>query len=105
VPDDDFAGNALPQKTPGLRMPVLIQQVQPKYTSDALRAKIQGQVVVQIVVRDDGTVEKARIILGLDPDLDEQALIAARQWRFQAGVLEGRPVPVTCLLMMEFRVH
>jgi TonB family protein len=105
VPDDDFVGNALSQKTPGLRMPVMVKHVEPKYTSDALRAKIQGQVVVQIVVREDGTVEKARIIVGLDPDLDEQALIAARQWRFQAGVLEGRAVPVACLLMMEFRLH
>jgi periplasmic protein TonB len=105
VPDDDFAGNAVSQKTPGLRLPVMVRHVEPKYTSDALRAKIQGQVVVQIVVREDGTVEKARIIVGLDPDLDEQALIAARQWRFQAGVLEGRAVPVACLLMMEFRIH
>ncbi len=68
--------------------------VQPKYTSAAMRAKVQGQVVVQAVVGTDGSVEKARVILGLDPDLDEQALIAIRQWSFQPGNLDGRAVPV-----------
>ena len=56
-----------------------------------MRAKIQGQVVVQTFVRDDGTVEKARIILGLDPDLDEQALIAADNGVSRPAFFEAAP--------------
>ena len=79
--------------------------VQPKYTSDAMRAKIQGQVVVQIIVETDGAVSNARIIEGLSPDLDEQALLAVKQWRFSAGTVDGRSVRVACFAMLEFRLH
>jgi protein TonB len=79
--------------------------VQPKYTSDAMRAKIQGQVLVQIVVDADGRVGKARIIESLDPDLDEQALAAIRQWLFRPGSMGGREVPVGTVVVMQFRLH
>ena len=105
MPDDDFAKDAVAQGTPGVRMPRVIRMVQPKYTSAAMRAKVQGQVVVQAVVGTDGSVEKARVILGLDPDLDEQALIAIRQWSFQPGNLDGRAVPVAVVCTLEFRLH
>ena len=70
-----------------------------------MRAKIQGHVVVQIVVEADGSVTKGRVLTPLDPELDEQALIAVRQWRFLPGSLGGRDVAVACIVTMEFRLH
>jgi protein TonB len=84
---------------------VAVNIVHPKYTSDAMRAKIQGMVFVQIVVDANGSVEKARIIRGLHPDLDDQALDAARRWTFKPAMLDGRAVPVSSVLMLEFRLH
>jgi TonB family protein len=105
VPDDDFAKGAMTPGTPGLTMPVVLRHVQPKYTSSAMRAKVEGTVVVQAIVDVDGTVSKARVIGSLDPDLDEQALVAARQWLYRPGTLDGRTVPVVVLVTLEFRLH
>ena len=105
MPDDDFAQGAVTQGTPGLTPPKVQHMVQPKYTSDAMRAKIQGQVVVQILVETDGAVSNARIIEGLAPDLDEQALLAVKQWRFDPGMIDGRAVRVACFAILEFRLH
>ena len=58
VPDDDFAKGAYATDTPGLAAPKLVRHVVPKYTSTALRAKVQGQVITLIIVDVDGTVEQ-----------------------------------------------
>ncbi len=70
--------------------------MKPKYTADAMRAKIQGDVEIQVVVNVKGEVERARVIQSLDKvfGLDDAALAAARQFRFEAGTLNGKPVPV-----------
>ena len=105
MPDDDFAQGAYAADTPGLAPPKLVRHVTPKYTSTALRAKVQGQVIAQIIVDVDGTVSKARVIQSVDPDLDEQALLAVRQWHVHAGELSGQAVPVAVIATLEFRVH
>jgi TonB family protein len=105
VPDDDFAKGAVVPGTSGLTPPKVQHMVQPKYTSEAMRAKIQGQVVVQLIVDAQGAVTNARIIAGLAPDLDEQSLVAVRQWRFEPGTLDGQAVRVACFATLEFRLH
>ena len=106
LPDDDFAKDAhAAPDTPGLVAPVVVTRVHPKYTSDAMREKVQGFVFVQIVIGTDGAVEKARVIRGLRGDLDEQALAAARQWTFKPGTLDGEAVRVASVLTLEFRLH
>lgn len=82
-----------------------MRRIAPKYTSAAMRAKIQGVVIVQVIVEAGGTVGKARVIRSLDAELDEQALIAAQQWVFRPGTLDGNAVAVTVLLELEFRLH
>ena len=105
MPDDDFAKGAYATDTPGLTAPKPVRSVMPKYTSTALRAKVQGQVIAQFIVDADGTVGKARVIQSLDTELDEQALLAVRQWLFQSGELDGRAVPVVVTATLEFRVR
>ena len=71
-----------------------------------VRSVLHGDVKpANIIVDATGSVEKARVIRGLHADLDEQALIAARQWTFKPGVLNGRAVPVSTVLVLEFRIH
>ena len=105
VPDDDFADGAVTPGTPGLRAPIAVRRVHPRYTSGAMRARIEGRVVTQIIVEADGTVGKARVVGPLDPDLDEQALTAVRQWTFRPGLLDGTTVPVVVVVELEFRLH
>ena len=88
----------------GVTMPTLLREIKPNYTADAMRAKIQGVVLLECVVLPDGTIGDARIIKSLDKvfGLDEEALKAAKQWRFQPGTRFGEPVPVLVTIELSF---
>jgi TonB family protein len=91
--------------TQGIVPPKPVKSVNPKYTSEAMRAKIQGNVDVEIVVLTDGSVGDARVTKSLDPGLDEAAVAAAQQWRFQPATKDGQPVEYTATVSLEFRIH
>lgn len=86
--------------------PRVITDVKPTYTSEALSQKVQGTVVLELVVQADGRPSDIRIIRSLDPGgLDQQAIIAASQWRFEPGRRAGKPVDVLVTLMLDFRIR
>ncbi len=91
----------------GITLPQLVREVKPQYTSDAMRAKIQGTVWVECVVRPDGSVGDAHVIRSLDSTfgLDEAALAAARQWRFRPGTRMGEPVSVLITIELTFTLR
>ena len=80
----------------GVLSPQLIREVKPNYTVEAMRAKVQGVVLLECVVQTDGSVGEIKILKSLDKafGLDEEAIKAARQWRFVPGRLLGDAVPV-----------
>jgi protein TonB len=102
------AGQAPAQQVaPGVIPPKVKKQINPRYTSAAMRLKIQGHVVVDAVVLPDGTVGRSRIHTSLDKvyGLDDEALAAVNRWTFEPGTLNGKPVAVVVTLVMEFRLH
>lgn len=100
-----FAQGAATPATPGVSAPTLVSQVHPKYTPAAMKAGIQGRVVLFAVVGEDGQVKRSLVDSPLDPDLDQQALDALAQWRFRPATRDGRPVEVAVAVEMEFRTH
>lgn len=105
--EDEFLKGTYNKTTPGITMPVTMREVKPKYTSDAMRAKLQGGVKLQLVVAQDGTVSRVRVLESLDAatGLDDAAVAAARQWMFSPGKLDGKAVPVAVEVYLEFRLH
>ncbi len=105
--DDEFTKGAEREGTPGLVMPKTKQVPTPKYTAEAMRAKIQGIVEVEVIVGADGTVVRARVKTSLDDKLglDEEAVAAAKRATFEPGRLNGFPVPVLVTIKLEFRLH
>lgn len=105
--EDEFARGTYRAGDQRIVPPKLVKPVAPKYTSDAMRARIQGTVVVEVVVLEDGTVGRARIKESLDAvhGLDANALDAAAQYEFEPGSLDDKPVPVLVTLRLEFRLH
>jgi TonB family protein len=86
--------------------PRVIREVKATYTNEALSQKVQGTVVLELVVRADGRTSDIRVIRALDPGgLDEQAIIAASQWRFEPGRLASRPVDVLVTVMLDFWIR
>jgi TonB family protein len=91
----------------GVELPRVLREVRPNYTADAMRAKVQGTVWVEAVVLQDGTVGQAKIVRSLDSTfgLDEEALKAARQWRFVPGTRFGQPVAVLVTIELTFTLR
>ncbi len=101
-----FGGGAY-QPGAGIDLPQVIREVKPQYTAEAMRAKIQGIVLLEAVVQTDGTVGEVRVVRSLDPvfGLDQEALKAARQWRFVPGRRQGQPVPVLVSIELTFTLR
>jgi periplasmic protein TonB len=90
----------------GVTSPTLLLQVKPTYTTEALRARIQGSVFLEVVVQSDGTPRDIRVIRSLDPrGLDQQAVLAVEQWRFGPGRLNGEPVDVLVTVVLDFSIR
>jgi periplasmic protein TonB len=91
----------------GVTNPSPLHEQQPGYTSDAMRAKIQGEVWLKVVVKENGTVGDVQIVKSLDDKfgLDEEAKKAAKLWLFRPGMKDGKAVPVYATLILTFRLH
>jgi TonB family protein len=84
--------------------PKVVSSVNPQYTAAALKARIQGAILLAVVVLPDGTVGKVRIAQSLDSvyGLDDEAVKAVKQWRFEPGTRHGKPVAVEVEITMTF---
>jgi protein TonB len=85
----------------------LIRQVSPKYTADAMRARVQGSALLALIVQPDGTVTDIRISRSLDSSfgLDQEAIKAAREWRFAPCLRLGQPVSCDITIEMTFTLR
>ncbi len=89
----------------GVEPPTLVSQVKPDYTEDARRRGVSGDVLMTVVVLRDGSVADIHVMHGLGYGLDERAVEAVRQWRFNAGRRHGLPVDVQVEIAIEFRLR
>jgi TonB family protein len=102
---EEFAPGVPRKGTPGLLLPKLRKSSHPKYTPAAMRAKIEGMVLMHAIVGADGHVEKSRVWRSLDTELDAQALKALSEWEFEPGQLNGAPTRVAVEVQMQFKLH
>ena len=89
----------------GITAPSIVREVKPEYTDDARRAGIEGDVVLEIVVRSDGTVGDVKVLQGLGGGLDRRAIDAVRGWRFNPAKRYGTPVDVMVEVAVEFKLR
>lgn len=89
----------------GVEPPRLIKEVRADYTDEARRANVVGEVVLEIVVRRDGSVGDVKIVKRLGSGLDQRAVQAVRQWRFAPARLKGTPVDVIVEVAVEFKLR
>jgi periplasmic protein TonB len=82
--------------------PRLIKEVKPRYTPDAMERKVSGLVGLSCVVETDGTPGDIQVTKQLDPDLDQAAIDALKEWRFAPGQKDGKPVRVAIDVEMTF---
>jgi protein TonB len=89
----------------GIQPPRLLHEVPADYTESARQRGITGEVLLEIVVRRDGSVGEIKILKGLGEGLNDRAVQAVRQWRFAAAQRQGVPVDVIVEVAVEFRLR
>ena len=99
-----FGGGAY-RLSSGMVPPTLLTQVKPRYTADALRQRIQGTVTLEVVISREGIPVAIRVTRSLDPGLDQEAIAAARGWRFTPARIGNTPVDVLVTIVLDFNVH
>lgn len=76
-----------------------------KYPADAKEKGVQGRVIVQFVVEKDGTIVNAKVVRGVDPDLDAEALRVVNQSpKWKPGKQKGEAVRVKYTLPIMFKL-
>lgn len=89
----------------GITAPQLLREVKPEYTEEARRRNVEGDVVLEIVVRRDGSVGDVKVLQGLAGGLDRRAIDAVRQWQFSPAKRFGTPVDVLVEVAVEFKLR
>jgi len=88
----------------GVSAPRAIYKPDPEYSPEAREAKYQGTVVLSLVVAPDGRAHELRVVRSLGMGLDEKAIEAVKQWRFEPARKEGKPVAVAIDVEVNFRL-
>ena len=89
----------------GVSAPQLVYKVEPDYTQDAKDRKIEGRVILFLVITDDGQPTNITVTGHLDPGLDENAISAVKQWRFKPATKDNQPVAVQAHIEVNYRLY
>ena len=102
-------GSSISSSAPGgpvrvggnIRPPTKTQFAEPAYPPVARAAAVQGVVILELTIGEDGAVSNARVLRSI-PLLDQAALDAVRQWRYEPTLLNGAPTPVIMTATVNF---
>jgi TonB family protein len=89
----------------GVSAPKVIYQPDPEFSEEARKAKFQGTCVVVFVVGPDGRTRDIQVRHTLGLGLDEKAVEAVKNWRFEPGMKDGKPVAVLVSAEVTFRLY
>ncbi len=92
---------------PVVTSPRVTREVKPKYTKSAMAERIEGLVVMEVIVTKDGRVGRIEVTHSLDSvhGLDQEAVKAMKQWRFEPGRKGDEAVPVLIVVEMTFSLR
>ncbi len=106
LPPDISGQEVFEALTPGLKHPEPIAEPLPPYTPEARAAKIGGLVLLQVVIRKDGSIGEVKLLSDPGYGLGESAVNCVKtQWRFRPGTLNGEAVNVRVNLEISFRLN
>ncbi len=88
----------------GVSPPVLTHSVPPQFSEEARQKKLSGNVVVGLIVDQDGLPQNVHLIRGVGVGLDENAVAAVKQYRFTPAMEDGKPVAVELNISVNFQL-
>lgn len=84
--------------------PKLLHSVEPAFSTKSNEAFVEGTVTVSAVVNTHGTLTDVHVLKGLGSTQDQSALDALKEWRFEPGSKDGKPVNVRVKIQVEFHL-
>ncbi len=84
--------------------PVVISRIEPHYTEEARKGRVQGVVVLQAIVSETGAVTSVRVLKGLDKGLTETVVDTLSQWKSKPALKDGEPMVVYWNTTMSFQL-
>lgn len=85
--------------------PKIISKIEPRYPGPAIKACIEGVVILDLIIDTDGTVESISVLRGLPLGLTKSATDAVKQWQFEPSTYRGHPVSVRYILTVNFNLR
>jgi TonB family protein len=93
------------QYDPGITRVKAVYQPNPEYSDRAARKKIQGNVLLSIIVTAEGTVRDPQVTRSLDKDLDKNAMECVKKWKFEPATKDGKPVATHVAVEVTFHIQ
>lgn len=87
-----------------VKAPVVIRRVEPMYPEEARAARVSGIVIVETTIDTNGVVRNVVVLKDLPYGLGDAAVAAVKQWTFEPGMLQGKPVDVIFNLTVNFKL-
>jgi protein TonB len=84
--------------------PVLLYQVEPEFSEEARKAKASGNVLVNLIVDQQGHPQNVHVLRGVGMGLDEKAIAAVKQYKFKPAMEGGKPVAVEMNVEVNFQI-
>jgi TonB family protein len=84
--------------------PKVISKLEPEYSEPAKDNKVQGSVLLRLVIDASGLPKDIKVLRTLDPGLDANAIAAVTQWRFSPAMKSGKPVACEANIEVNFRL-
>ncbi|HTA45971.1 MAG TPA: energy transducer TonB [Bryobacteraceae bacterium] len=104
--DKPGANSAEPYRVGGdVTAPQVLSKIDPQYDEDARAERVQGAVLISVVVGADGVPHDLSIVKSLDTRLDRKAIEAVQQWHFVPGTRQGEPVAVRATIEVNFKLQ
>ena len=109
---DNPSGGSVPDEetiyTPGrngVTIPRAIKQTPPEYSDEARRKKLEGTVLLSLVVTANGDTADIKVTRALGSGLDQKAIEAVSQWKFEPATKDGKPVAVKVAVEVSFHLY
>jgi len=92
------------QEISSLTYPSVIHRAEPEYTKAALNAKLQGTVILSLVIGVDGVPSEITVAQGLRMGLDKEGVKCLKLWRFKPATRHGEVIPMKATMEVNFRL-
>jgi protein TonB len=85
--------------------PTIVFRVEPEYSEEARKARYEGKVLLEAIIKKDGRVDVLHLLRSLGFGLDQNAIEALKQWRFRPAMQNGKAVDSILNIEVSFNLR